>query len=437
MKISKIVLVLLMASSMMTQNSVAVDWRNIWEQSVPYLKQIEMKHIWTAISIASTASAFMGWRKYNKTAIFSRPTAIKSEITFNDFYGAPEKIKQFVNLFPKVISSGNTELIEQLPKAYLFTGVAGTGKTTLAMALAGQLKAPLFVLEADSSLLFPFIGSFKLSQYINAAQAAAQKDPSKLAIIFIDEIHLVADGQFSLLHSLLTKLDGVATKNITAPNEKAGHVLIIGATNKDDLIDSALKRPGRFEEVRLSKPDIGLTKLLLKKYLGENANNESVDLIVNCLAINFMTPAEIKMWASKAKLASYGRADKVARIELIDLEEAFLDIAKTIWNNTKYASEAALKILHAREDKIKKPKKEIKQFTLRNGNVVPLDENSGNTPPFWYTVENGKLVSMFGPEDNKKEENDDEPRIPCQDSAVFQKGYREKWNAQRAFLNTK
>lgn len=180
----------------------------------------------------------------------------KVKITFDDVAGldeAKEEIKEIVEFLkqPKKF----TDLGGKIPKGALLIGPPGTGKTLLAKAVAGEAGVPFFSLSgSDFVEMFVGVGAARVRDLFKQAK---EKAP---CIIFIDEIDAVGrsrgrgampganDERENTLNSLLVEMDGFATDS---------GIIILAATNRPDVLDSALMRPGRFDrQISIDKPDI-------------------------------------------------------------------------------------------------------------------------------------------------------------------------------------
>ncbi len=190
----------------------------------------------------------------SKAQLFDQNTSIKT--TFDDVAGleeAKEEIKEIVDFLkhPKKY----TELGAKIPKGALLVGSPGTGKTLLAKAVAGEAKVPFYSLSgSDFVEMFVGVGASRVRDLFKQAK---EKAPS---IIFIDEIDAIgrARGRSSMtggnderentLNQLLTEMDGFGTNT---------GVIILAATNRADVLDRALLRPGRFDrQIFVDMPDI-------------------------------------------------------------------------------------------------------------------------------------------------------------------------------------
>jgi len=190
----------------------------------------------------------------SKAALFDAENKVR--ITFNDVAGldeAKEEIKEIVDYLKNPTKF--TKLGAKIPKGALLIGPPGTGKTLLAKAVAGEAGVPFFSLSgSDFVEMFVGVGAARVRDLFKQAK---EKAP---CIIFIDEIDAVGrsrgrgampganDERENTLNSLLVEMDGFATDS---------GIIILAATNRPDVLDSALQRPGRFDrQISIDKPDI-------------------------------------------------------------------------------------------------------------------------------------------------------------------------------------
>ena len=168
-----------------------------------------------------------------------------------------------------------TEIGAKLPKGVLFSWASSTGKTLLAKAVAGEAKVPFFSLSGSSFVeMFVGVGASRVRELFREAE---QKAP---CIIFIDEIDAIGksrDNQFQsndereqTLNQLLSEMDGF---------DSSKGIVILGATNRPEILDKALLRPGRFDRrVIVDRPDLIGREAILKVHAKDVCLNADVDL---------------------------------------------------------------------------------------------------------------------------------------------------------------
>lgn len=201
----------------------------------------------------------------SKAALFDAQNKVKT--TFADVAGleeAKEEIKEIVDFLKN--PGKFTTLGGKIPKGALLVGPPGTGKTLLAKAVAGEAAVPFFSLSgSDFVEMFVGVGAARVRDLFKQAK---EKAP---CIIFIDEVDAIGrsrgrgqmpgsnDERENTLNSLLVEMDGFATD--------AG-IIILAATNRPDVLDSALLRPGRFDrQISIDKPDIVGREAIFKVHL--------------------------------------------------------------------------------------------------------------------------------------------------------------------------
>jgi cell division protease FtsH len=253
-----------------------------------------------------------------RVSVFDAESKVK--ITFADVAGldeAKEEIEEIVDFLKN--PSRYTELGGKIPKGVLLVGPPGTGKTLLAKAVAGESGVPFFSLSgSDFVEMFVGVGAARVRDLFKQAK---EKAP---CIIFIDEIDAIGrsrggsripgsnDERENTLNSLLVEMDGFSTD--------AG-VIIMAATNRPDVLDNALLRPGRFDRhISVDKPDIKGREAIFKVHL--KPLKKSPDLDVKKLAAQ--TPgfagAEIANVCNEAALIAARRGKKA--VEMEDFEAA-------------------------------------------------------------------------------------------------------------------
>ena len=247
-----------------------------------------------------------------------------TNITFKDvagLQGAKEEIVEIVEFLknPKKY----TELGAKIPKGALLVGPPGTGKTLLAKAVAGEAKVPFFSLSgSDFVEMFVGVGASRVRDLFRQAK---EKAPS---IIFIDEIDAIGrargknngfnsnDERENTLNQLLTEMDGFGTNS---------GVIIIAATNRADVLDSALMRAGRFDrQIYVDMPDINERKEIFQVHLKPLKLEKDIDVDFLAKQTPGFSGADIANLCNEAALIA-ARKDK-KQVEKQD----FLDAADRI-----------------------------------------------------------------------------------------------------------
>ncbi|MCG8476916.1 MAG: AAA family ATPase, partial [Cytophagales bacterium] len=211
----------------------------------------------------------------SKAQMFDTENRVK--ITFDDVAGldeAKEEVQEIVDFLKT--PTKYTKLGGKIPKGALLVGAPGTGKTLLAKAVAGEAAVPFLTLSgSDFVEMFVGVGAARVRDLFRQAK---EKAP---CIIFIDEIDAIGrsrgkgqmpgsnDERENTLNALLVEMDGFATD--------AG-VILIAATNRPDVLDSALLRPGRFDrQISIDKPDINGREAIFNVHLKKLTKAKDVD----------------------------------------------------------------------------------------------------------------------------------------------------------------
>jgi cell division protease FtsH len=246
-------------------------------------------------------------------------TEDKRRVTFKDVAGveeAKEELEEVVEFLkhPKKF----IEIGARIPKGVLLIGPPGTGKTLLARAVAGEAGVPFFSISgSDFVEMFVGVGAARVRDLFEQAK---KNSP---CIVFIDEIDAVGrqrgaglggghDEREQTLNQLLVEMDGFGI------NEG---IIILAATNRPDILDPALLRPGRFDrEVVVDRPDVKGREEILKVHARNKPLGEGVELSVLARRTPGFTGADLENLMNEAALLSARRDKK--KIEMPELEEA-------------------------------------------------------------------------------------------------------------------
>ena len=243
----------------------------------------------------------------------------KKKVRFKDVAGADEEKQELVEVVEFLKDPRKfAELGARIPKGVLLVGPPGTGKTLLARATAGEAGVPFFSISgSDFVEMFVGVGASRVRDLFETAKKNAP------CIIFIDEIDAVGrqrgaglggghDEREQTLNQLLVEMDGFGG------NEG---IIIIAATNRADILDPALLRPGRFDrQIRVDRPDVVGREAVLKVH----ARNKPFEEHVNLKAIAQRTPgfsgADLENLLNEAALVAARRDKK--KIDMTDIDEA-------------------------------------------------------------------------------------------------------------------
>lgn len=270
----------------------------------------------------------------SKAALFDAENKVK--ITFEDVAGleeAKEEIREIVEFLKS--PSKFTKLGGKIPKGALLVGPPGTGKTLLAKAVAGEAAVPFFSLSgSDFVEMFVGVGAARVRDLFKQAK---EKAP---CIVFIDEIDAIGrsrgrgqmpganDERENTLNSLLVEMDGFATDS---------GVIILAATNRPDVLDSALLRPGRFDrQISIDKPDVVGREAIFKVHLKPIKTDASVDVKKLSAQTPGFAGAEIANVCNEAALIA-ARRDKKA-VDMQDFQDAIDRVIGGLEKKTKIIS---------------------------------------------------------------------------------------------------
>ncbi len=246
-------------------------------------------------------------------------TDSQEKVTFEDVAGieeAKEELEEIIEFLrdPKKF----TRLGGRIPKGVLLMGAPGTGKTLLARAIAGEADVAFFTISgSDFVEMFVGVGASRVRDLFNQGKKNAP------CIIFIDEIDAVGrhrgaglggghDEREQTLNQLLVEMDGF---------ESNEGVILISATNRPDVLDPALLRPGRFDrQVVVPVPDLKGREGILKVHLKQKLVDDNVDIPVLARGTPGFTGADIENMVNEAALMAARRGKD--RVDMVDFEDA-------------------------------------------------------------------------------------------------------------------
>ena len=269
--------------------------------------------------IGGGSGGMMGIGKANTATNMSRAT----DVTFADVAGEDEakesltEIVDFLHNPQKYVQIG-----AKLPKGALLVGPPGTGKTLLARAVAGEAKVPFFSLSgSDFVEMFVGVGASRVRDLFKTAQQNAP------CIIFIDEIDAIGktrdtryggnDEREQTLNQLLSEMDGF---------DASKGVLVMAATNRPEILDKALLRPGRFDRrVIVDKPDLKGRIAILKVHAKDVRMDDSVDLEAIALATSGAVGSDLANMINEAAITAVKRGSQVvSQKDLLEAVEVVL-----------------------------------------------------------------------------------------------------------------
>jgi cell division protease FtsH len=263
------------------------------------------------------------------------------KVTFKDVAGADEAVEELEEIKDFLASPGKFRAIgAKIPRGVLLFGPPGTGKTLLARAVAGEAAVPFFSISgSDFVEMFVGVGASRVRDLFEQAKANGP------AIVFIDEIDAVGrhrgaglggghDEREQTLNQLLVELDGFDVNT---------GVIVIAATNRPDILDPALLRPGRFDrQVVVDRPDLKGREAILEVHSKGKPFDEGIELEALARQTPGFTGADLANLINEAALLSARRDKKL--ISMDELEEAIDRVIAGPERKSRVMSEEARKL---------------------------------------------------------------------------------------------
>ncbi len=248
-----------------------------------------------------------------------RITRDQPRITFKDVAGVDEAVEELEEIKEFLANPGKFQALgAKIPKGVLLVGPPGTGKTLLARAVAGEAGVPFFTISgSDFVEMFVGVGASRVRDLFEQAKAASP------CIVFIDELDAVGrmrgaglggghDEREQTLNQLLVEMDGFDIKD---------NVIIMAATNRPDVLDSALLRPGRFDrQILVDRPDLKGRHEILKIHSRGKPLGPDIDLEVLARRTPGFTGADLANLVNEAALLAARHGKK--EIEMVELEDS-------------------------------------------------------------------------------------------------------------------
>jgi len=284
----------------------------------------------------------------NKTMSFGKSRARmtngaeKTKVTFNDVAGVDEEKEELEEIVEFLKTPKKfTDMGARIPKGVLLVGQPGTGKTLLAKAVAGEAGVPFFSISGSEFVeMFVGVGASRVRDLFDQAKKNA---PS---IIFIDEIDAVGrqrgaglggghDEREQTLNQLLVEMDGFGT------NEG---VIVLAATNRPDVLDKALLRPGRFDrQIVVSAPDVKAREQILEVHARKKKLAEDVDLKTVAKNTSGFAGADLENILNEAALLAARR--NLDCIGMKEIEDAMVKVTMGPEKKTRVRSEKENKLV--------------------------------------------------------------------------------------------
>lgn len=301
------------------ENYIPISDNTFLTSILPYLLLVGVMVIFTVIVLRQTTGG-------GKMNTFSRANVRQQtgkKVTFEDVAGADEEKQELVEIVDYLKNPAKyREIGARVPKGVLLVGPPGTGKTLLAKAVAGEAGAPFFSISgSDFVEMYVGVGASRVRDLFDQAK---KHTPS---IIFIDEIDAVGrqrgaglggghDEREQTLNQLLVEMDGFTE------NE---NIIVMAATNRRDILDPALLRPGRFDrQVVVSYPDIKGREEILKVHTRNKNIGPDVDLKTIAATTAGFTGADLENLVNEAALLA-ARNNRKA-VTKADIEEATIKV---------------------------------------------------------------------------------------------------------------
>ncbi len=307
--------------SLLLENNVQIEYEpssgGSWVMSifVSLLPIVLLIGVWVYIMRRSQSGGALSFGQ-SKAKLVQPDT---TQVTFADVAGIDEVTEEVGEIVEYLKDQKRfSRLGAEIPKGILLVGVPGTGKTLIAKAIAGEAKVPFFSISG-SDFVEMFVG-------VGAARVRDMFEKAKLAspcIIFIDEIDAVGrkrgaglggghDEREQTLNQLLAQMDGFE------PNKG---IILLAATNRPDVLDPALLRPGRFDRrITVPRPDMKGREAILQLHLVNKTIAKDIDVSILARRTPGFVGADIKNLCNEAALLA-ARQNKT-HIEMVDFEEA-------------------------------------------------------------------------------------------------------------------
>ncbi len=294
-----------------------------WVSLLPFALIIVVFIVFYFIAMKRASSEGNKINSFGKARVKTPKPDDKNKVRFKDVAGADEEKQELQEIVEFLKAPGKfSRLGAKIPHGVLLMGPPGTGKTLLAKAVAGEAGVPFFSISgSDFVEMYVGVGASRVRDLFENARIAPA------SIIFIDEIDAVGrhrgaglggghDEREQTLNQLLVEMDGFGSHE---------GIIVIAATNRPDILDPALLRPGRFDrQITVNYPDLGGREEILKVHAKNKPLEESVDLARVARSTVGFTGADLANLLNEAALLAARRNKQLVGMEEID--DAYLRI---------------------------------------------------------------------------------------------------------------
>ena len=333
--------------SMLTKKNISYDLRDVSRQSVWITTVLPIGiSLFVIIFLFAMMTRQGGGGGNAKMMNFGKSRAKlmtndQNHVTFNDVAGLDEEKEELAEIVDFLKNPVKyTMLGARIPKGVILTGPPGTGKTLLAKAIAGEAGVPFFSISgSDFVEMFVGVGASRVRELFKSAQENAP------CIVFIDEIDAVArrrgtgmggghDEREQTLNQMLVEMDGFGVNQ---------GIIVMAATNRIDILDPAILRPGRFDrKVVVGRPDVAGRLAILNVHAAKKPLGDDVDLDSLSRTTAGFTGADLENLLNEAAINAAKHGRKFIKNE--DVNYAFVKVGIGVEKRSKIISEKEKKI---------------------------------------------------------------------------------------------